>query len=175
MAERDRDVWDARHEGADPEPTAPFGADHLPAPSVGTHCLDVATGSGVVALWALDRGMHVTAVDISRVGLANLASTAERRHPDAPLRVVEHDLDDGLGVDGAFDLVVCRWFRDPALYDALVAAVAPGGWLSIAILGGDGPFAGTAEELVEGFATLGPPIAAFSDERGHRALFHRAG
>jgi len=103
-------------------------------PSTG-RCLDVASGPGAVTLWLAERGLDVTAVDVSGVAIdlldaaASAAGTAE--HVSA--RVV--DLDDGLPDDLCdFDLIVCQRFRDPALYPAIVDRLRSGGIAIVTVL-----------------------------------------
>ncbi len=173
-ADRDRERWDPRHAAGRSEPSAPFGAAHLPEDLRGRTALDVAAGTGGVSLWAATLGMQVTAIDISPVGLGLLDQAAAALGLSALVTTVCRDLDEGLGTVVTFDLVVCRNFRDPDLYPALAAAVSPGGWLSISVLGGDGRFAAEADELPTAFADLGVPVDAGTDERAHHALFRRS-
>ena len=71
MAESDRIRWDQRYSGEEETLSTPppwiedFDAQiprHGPA-------LDIAAGSGRLSLWLANRGLRVTAVDISAVGL----------------------------------------------------------------------------------------------------------
>jgi SAM-dependent methyltransferase len=103
-----------------------------------------------VAVWLARRGLVVDAVDVSPVGLA-----AGRARPGGEaVRWLEADLDDGLPVTGPYDVVVCQRFRDPRLYPALVAALAPGGLLVVTVLSGEGPFRAPSGELLAAFGHL---------------------
>lgn len=158
MGEADRQRWDARHAAADDvvplPPDALRGREDL-VPTVG-RALDVACGRGGVALWLAGRGLAVDAVDVSSVGL----EAGAHRAGDLAVRWWRHDLDTGLpaGCAGPYDVVVVQRFRDPALYPALVAALAPGGLLVVTVLSevdeGQGPWRAPPGELQAAFADL---------------------
>src|SRR5688572_10189640 len=72
MAESDRIKWDEKfrrgeHEGQDAPAWLRELEEDFPT---GGEALDVAAGAGRMALWMARRGLSVTAVDISPVGLA---------------------------------------------------------------------------------------------------------
>ena len=69
--------------------------------------LDVGTGTGAIALAIVDEhpGAEVTAIDASPEALELAGENLELVGADGRLRLVEHDLTDGLGRD-EFDLVV---------------------------------------------------------------------
>jgi release factor glutamine methyltransferase len=69
--------------------------------------LDVGTGTGAIALAIVDEhpGARVTAIDVSNEALALARENRDFIGVNGRLRLVEHDLTDGLGND-AFDLVV---------------------------------------------------------------------
>jgi release factor glutamine methyltransferase len=69
--------------------------------------LDVGTGTGAIALAIADEhpGAHVTAIDASKDALALARENLELLDIDGRVRLVEHDLTEGLGQD-SFDLVV---------------------------------------------------------------------
>lgn len=145
------------------------GREHLlPAPG---RALDVACGRGGVAVWLARRGWLVDAVDVSPVGLAAGATTA----PDVSWIV--HDLTAGLPGSGPYDLVVCQRYRDPALYPALAASLAPGGLLVITLLsevdGSGGPFRAAPAELAVAFAAL--ELLAHTEGNGEATLVARRG
>ncbi len=148
----DAERWDARHAavaGTRPAPPdALRGREHL-LPQ-GGRALDVACGRGAVAAWLAGRGFAVDAVDVSPVALAAAAELAPG------VRWVRHDLTAGLPAGGPYDVVVCQRYRDPALYPALAAALAPGGLLVVTVLSqvGDsgGRFRAEPGELVAALA-----------------------
>lgn len=174
MTAHDRVRWDARHAAAvDVAPLAPDvlrGREEL-VPSAG-RALDVACGRGAVARWLSGRGLTVEAVDVSAVAVA----AAERA--DASVRWWRHDLDAGLpgGCDGPYAVVVCQRFRDPALYPALTAALAPGGLLAITVLSevdeAPGPFRARAGELLRAFGGL--DVLVHTEADGEASLLGRA-
>lgn len=173
MSDNDRRRWNRRHQSGRTQATPPFGAARLPEDLAGLRCLDVATGTGDVALWAARQGMFVTAVDISPVGLAHLTDAARGEGLDDRVTTVEHDLDEGLPAMSPFDLVVSRWFRKPELYSSLAALVTIGGWLSISVLGGAGSQAVAVDELLTAFGGLGEVLDQRSDDDGHQLLVRR--
>jgi 2-polyprenyl-3-methyl-5-hydroxy-6-metoxy-1,4-benzoquinol methylase len=172
----DRSRWDARHAAVGPAVPMPPDAlrgreELLPA---GGRALDVACGRGAVAVWLAQRGLAVDAVDVSGAGLDTGRALAARAGVE--VRFVEADLDEGLPVSGPYDVVVCQRFRDPALYPALAAALAPGGLLVITVLSEvndePGPFRAARGELVAAFADL--DHLAASEGNGEAALVARA-
>jgi SAM-dependent methyltransferase len=152
----DRLRWDARHARAGGTvavpPDALRGREHL-LPGSG-RVLDVACGRGGVAVWFARRGWRVDAVDVSPVGVAAGAEAA----PEVSWHV--HDLGSGLpaACAGPYEVVVCQRFREPALYPALAAALAPGGLLVLTVLSavGDsgGPYRAAPGELAAAFPDL---------------------
>jgi 2-polyprenyl-3-methyl-5-hydroxy-6-metoxy-1,4-benzoquinol methylase len=142
VADDDRERWDARHRaaGAAGAPSGPVPPDLLRGREdllpAGGRALDVACGRGGVAVWLAARGFVVDAVDVSEVALAAGAATAERHGVGERVRWWAHDLDAGLpaGCVGPYEAVVCQRFRDPALYPALSALLAPGGLLVLTVL-----------------------------------------
>lgn len=154
-------------------PGALRGREHL-LPSSG-RALDVACGRGAVAVWLAARGLATDAVDVSPVGVAAGAELAREWGVDVGWSV--HDLDTGLppGCSGPYDVVVCQRFRDPALYPALVAALAPGGLLVITVLSevGDsgGAFRAAPGELATAFAAL--EVLAHTERDGEASLVGR--
>jgi SAM-dependent methyltransferase len=170
----DRERWDARHAVATGTVAAPpdalRGREHLlPA---GGRALDVACGRGAVAAWLAGRGFAVDAVDVSPVGLAAGAALAPG------VRWIAHDLTAGLppSCPGPYDVVVCQRYRDPALYPALAAALAPGGLLVLTVLSevGDsgGPFRAAPGELPAAFPGL--EHLAHDEGDGQASLVARA-
>ncbi len=125
-------------------------------------CVDIASGTGAVTLWLAQLGCHVTALDVSDVaiGVLEAAANASGLTTRIDARIV--DLDGGLPADLVdLDLIVCQRFREPALYEAIVDLLRPGGLAVITVLSGvgvsdPGPFHAAADEL---------PTAFGADER----------
>jgi release factor glutamine methyltransferase len=128
--------------------------------------LDVGTGTGAIALAIADEhdGARVTAIDASADALALAGENRELTGINGRVRLVEHDLTEGLG-DSQFDLVVSNppyvepdelptlqpEVRDWEPHIALVAsgateavaraateALRPGGWLVLETAAGTG-------------------------------------
>jgi SAM-dependent methyltransferase len=167
----DRARWDQRHGAAvDVGPLPPDALrGHLDLLPAGGRALDVACGRGAVARWLAAHGFTVDAVDTSPVGLAALAGVEG-------VRAVLHDLDDGLPAGGPCAVVVCQRFRDPGLYPALRAALAPRGLLVITVLSevgeGPGPFRAPPGELAAAFAGMEVLVSREGD--GEASLVARA-
>jgi SAM-dependent methyltransferase len=121
MADSDREKWDARrgvHRAPAPAPAWLAEVEPL-VPRTG-RALDLASGSGRVALWAAGRGLDVLAIDMSVVGLARVS------HPR--IAVLQRDLEqDAQLPTAAFALVTLFNYRQPSLAAAVHAALEPGG------------------------------------------------
>ena len=162
MADHDRERWDDRHADAPEvvEPSAPERiAPVLDRVPIAGRALDVACGTGAQSLWAADRGLHVTALDISPIATAKVVAAADRAGLADRVEVHTHDLDRGLpgGLPGPFDLVIVQRFRAPNLYPELVRSLASGGVLIVSVLsevghaGEPGPHRAIAGELEQAF------------------------
>lgn len=157
--------WDERYR--DSQLATPRPPDALIArpdlleriPRSGT-ALDVACGTGAQTLWLAQRGLQVTAIDISPVAIARTAAAAARAGIDSVDAVVA-DLDEGL--DGLGDLddlavVVCQRFRDPNLNAQLIDRLGVDGVAIVTVLsevgcdGSPGPFHAPAGELRAAFS-----------------------
>jgi len=150
-------------------PDALRGREDL-VPTAG-RALDVACGRGAVALWLAGRGLAVDAVDVSAVAL----DAGRRRAGDLPVRWWRHDLDDGLAARGPYDVVVAQRYRDPGLYPALRAALAPGGLLVITVLSevdeGPGAWRAVPGELRAAFGDL--DVLVHREANGEASLVAR--
>jgi SAM-dependent methyltransferase len=180
VSDEDRERWDRRF--------AAIGPAEVPAPPADLHgaeellptggrALDVACGRGAAAVWLAQRGFAVDAVDVSPVALRAGAELAQRTGVADRVRWHAHDLDTGLpDVGTGFAVVVCQRFRDPRLYPALAAALAPGGLLALTVLsragGEDGPFRAGPGELAAAFGGL--EVLAHRETDGEAALLARA-
>lgn len=108
----------------------PLTRGHLPdgVPAPGARCLDVGAGAGSIAallaeLAGPDGEVHAVDIDTTRL-----------KEMPAGVTVHQHDVREGLPVEGGFDLIHARLFlqhlpeREEVLA-GLVEALAPGGWL----------------------------------------------
>ncbi|HEY3557627.1 MAG TPA: class I SAM-dependent methyltransferase [Kribbella sp.] len=90
-----------------------------------SRCLELGAGSGSIANWLAGRTGDVVAVDIDTTQLNDVAPNVQ---------VIRHDLRDGLGVEGPFDLIHARLVlmhlpERLQILAQLVDALAPGGHL----------------------------------------------
>lgn len=105
----------------------------------GWRCLDLGAGSGSIARWLADRtGSPETVV------AADL--TTDHIGAQAGMRVMRHDINDGVPPGGPFDLIHARLLllhlaRREEILDDLVGSLAPGGWLVIGDFGARLPYA----------------------------------
>ena len=97
--------------------------------------LDLAAGPGRLALWLARRGLHADAVDIAEQGLRRLRLSAEEAGLAQSLRLIVHDLDQGLpALEPGYQLVACLRYYAPDLMPDLRALLAPGGLLLLEML-----------------------------------------
>jgi SAM-dependent methyltransferase len=130
MPEADRTKWDARHraEGGSSEPSRYLASLDALLPRAG-RALDVAGGAGRNAIWLARRGLAVTLVDISPVGLA----IAGARAREAGVEIVTHAMDlarEPLPA-GPWDVILQSHYLERALFAQFPAALAPGGMLVV--------------------------------------------
>ena len=131
MAEADRRRWDARYREHEPGLRQPSRslvalADLMPQ---GGRALDVAGGTGRHALWLARRGLDVTLADLSGVALELARREAARA--GLPLRTLAIDVEAEPLPPGPWDLVLCVDFLWRPLFEAIPAALAPGGLLVV--------------------------------------------
>ena len=129
-------MWDERYGGEDylfgTEPNR-FLASQSERLTPGLAALAVADGEGRNSVHMARRGLRVTAMDNSPVGLAKARQLAERH--DVDLHLVEADLADWEWTPNTYDLVVAIFiqFADPAfratLFDGMRRTLKPGGIL----------------------------------------------
>lgn len=129
MAEDDRNRWDRRwSEQKDLPRSVPSWVAELEVelPRAG-RAIDVAAGSGRMAVYLARRGLEVTAVDISPVGLALCREAA--RDEGLTIKTLVRDLEaEGLP-EGPWSVISCFHYRQPDLFQGLDASLAPGGLL----------------------------------------------
>jgi SAM-dependent methyltransferase len=166
--EGDAERWDERYRDAEEVAPAPPEAiaaiDPALVPSSG-RMLDLACGLGRQAVWGAERGLQVTAVDVSSVAVERTGRLAAAHGVDVDVRAA--DLDRLLGapdpvteLDGPYELVVCQRYRDPRLLRLLADLLAPGGMAVVTVLSvvgaaAPGPFHAPAGELADAVAVDG--------------------
>jgi SAM-dependent methyltransferase len=160
----DASRWDERYRDTDPvNPAAPEPLGERAdlralIPTAGT-AIDIACGLGAQALWLAERGLQVTALDVSPVAIDRVRAAAGSAGLADRLDARVVDLDDGLPDDaGPADVIVCQRFRHPQLYPAIVERLAPGGIAIVTVLSevgldqASGPFHAPAGELAAAFS-----------------------
>jgi SAM-dependent methyltransferase len=138
MSAGDRERWEARYgrEGlVMGERVKPLVRELEPVLPRSGRALDIACGEGQLAVWLAQRGLDVTAVDISPSGLGKLRAQAEATGVGARVRGIEADLDHGLPeLEAGFDLVTCIDFYSPAVMAQARELLAPGGMLLVQVV-----------------------------------------
>lgn len=129
MADEDREKWDERYaRGEHVQGQAPGWLRELDAelPNEGA-ALDVAAGAGRIAVWLARRGLAVTAVDISPVGLALARETA--RDEGVRIETVVSDLEREELPKGPFQIAACFHYRQRDLFPEIRGRLAEGGFV----------------------------------------------
>jgi SAM-dependent methyltransferase len=165
----------ARHIAGGP----PLAALAAAAPGPGEHVLDVATGSGNVAVVAARLGLRVTGLDLvpELLDVARARAAAD----GLAIRLVAGDAEALPFADGAFDRVVSVFGiqfapRHQTVADELVRVTAPGGSIGLVNWTPDG-LLGRVLRTIGKYVPPPPPYAspppAWGDEDHVRALFAR--
>lgn len=109
-------------------------------------------------MWLAERGLRVTALDVSPVAI-DLTNTAAARAGLDNIEAIVTDLDGGLpDHPAAVDVVVCQRFRHRDLYGPMIDRLRPGGIAVVTVLsdvgldGPGGPFHAPAGELRAAFS-----------------------
>lgn len=129
MTSADRRKWDARYRArgaATREPDPFLRSLDAVLPRSG-QALDVAGGTGRHALWLAARGLEVTVVDVSEVGLE--IARAHAREAGLAIHTACVDLATEPLPLGPWDVAVVFHYLQRPLYAALADVLAPGGWL----------------------------------------------
>ena len=133
MSESNRERWDRRYaQASHPIGDGPdwiaavWESEPRAVPETGK-ALDVAAGTGTVALWLAARGFEVSAVDVSPVGLEQLAASARER--GLKLDTFALDLADEPLPAGPFSLITCFHYLQRDLFPQFAARLGPGGIL----------------------------------------------
>lgn len=129
MADEDRIAWDRKwSERRDAPRSSPSWVAELDGemPREGRG-LDVAAGSGRMALYLARRGLEVTAVDISPVGLTLAREAA--RDEGVKITTAVRDLERQGLPDGTWNAIACFHYRQPGLFTEIARMLAPGGVL----------------------------------------------
>jgi len=129
MAESDRIRWDQRYSGEEEalSSSPPWIEDFDGQIPRNGPALDIAAGSGRLSLWLASRGLTVTAVDISAVGLQLARCSAELR--ELTIETVVSDLETEPLPQGVFQVITCFRYWQPELFPAIKARLNHGGFL----------------------------------------------
>lgn len=130
----DRQKWNGRYRNTDIDykhlSPAQVLLDYQHLLPIQGEALDCACGLGVNALFLAQRGLSVTAWDISDVAIANLQQTARTMFKNAStIRAETHDVLLQPPAAQQFDLVVVSRFLERSLFPLLIQALKPGGML----------------------------------------------
>ena len=128
MSAEDRNKWDVKYgahtASSKPSSTLVGLASQLPERG---RALDVAGGAGRHAIWLAERGLDVTLVDISSVGIAQALERAKEQ--GVTIDTIEADLEQDAFPAGPWELIVFAHYLQRSLYAAAVRALSPGGIL----------------------------------------------
>ena len=92
--------------------------------------LDLACGDGAATLYLAEKGLKVTATDISDIALARLSIFAKALSLDVSTCLVDFDHPTALSHLGAFDNIVIMHFKPkPVHWPIIVSLLRPGGKL----------------------------------------------
>jgi SAM-dependent methyltransferase len=181
VVEGDRLRWDERYASLGPPGVRAvavpdvFAAHADVFPTTG-RALDLACGQGLGSVWLARRGLEVLGWDVSPVAVGHARDLARRSGVGGRCRFEVVDFDDGLPAGPPVEVVLCHRFRDPRLDRAVIARVARGGLLAVAVLSevgrGPGPYRAAAGELPRAFADL--DVLATGEGEGHAWLLARA-
>ena len=165
MTDEDRDRWDEQHAAVGAPGLAQIGpprhfADQVDVFPAGGTALEVACGNGSASVWLAQQGLDVIGVDVSAVAVERARALAQEAGVADRCRFEVVDLDRGLPDGPLVDVLVCHMFRDTSLYAPMVARLAPGGLLAMAVQSeadvGPGRYKAPRSELTEAFASLAP-------------------
>jgi len=177
--------WDERYRNFEdvnaspPEPLGELADLRALIPSHGT-ALDIACGPGAQTLWLADRGLHVTAIDVSAVAIDRLRAAALTAGLAERIDARRVDLDDGLPAEPRHvDVLVCQRFRNPALYGEMIERLDPGGIGIVTVLSAvgapGGAFHAPPGELMAAFTQPGVELLHATEADGvATVMFQRA-
>lgn len=131
MSQFDREKWDAKYAveaNAPRQPSQGLLALEAFLPQSG-RALEIAAGGGRHAIWLAERGLEVTAADISPVGLAIAARRA--RQANVSLRTLEIDLEQQPFPAGPWDVILSVCYLQRELFAEYPRRLALGGRLIV--------------------------------------------
>ena len=128
---KDKDRWNEKYDtevylfGEKP---IPFLTENIDILTKGK-ALDVAMGEGRNGVYLATKGFDVTGLDISEKGLEKAHALAAKNNVTIKTKVV--DLENIQFEPNSYDLIICTYYMDRALYKKFRDALKPGGMLLI--------------------------------------------
>ena len=131
MSAEDKTKWDTRYAEHDGSPADPAHAlidlgEFIPR---GGTALEIAGGAGRNSIWLARRGLDVTIVDISEIGLKVAAKRAQAA--GVTIRTVPLDVDYDELPPGPWDLILCAYFLHRPLFSTFPKLLRPSGVLVV--------------------------------------------
>jgi len=121
MSIEDKIRWDKKYENNHPIPTkVPAVVEKFSSLAKGNRALDIASGTGRNAKFLAQNGFLVDALDISTVGLSKLEGIEN-------ITTYEVDLDNYQLKENSYDLIVCTYYLNRALFPQIEGALKEGG------------------------------------------------
>lgn len=129
MMENPSEKWDRIYSGSEPGLSCPvqvLGENEFLLPQSGT-ALDLACGLGANAIFLAQRGLRVTALDLSSVAIDKLSKYAVTHQ--LPIEAQRQKINALSFPESVYDVVVVSRFLDRTLSSAIIAALKPEGLL----------------------------------------------
>lgn len=121
--------WDRLYRDFEPGQSPPaqvLGENDFLLPKSG-NALDLACGMGANAIFLAQRGLRVTAVDLSSVAIDKLGEYAVTHQ--LPIEVRQRKIDAPFFPESVYDVIVVSRFLDRTLSGAIIASLKPEGLL----------------------------------------------
>ncbi|CAI2717636.1 Methyltransf_25 domain-containing protein [Nitrospina watsonii] len=130
MSAKDKEKWDAKYEAKEclaGRAPCEWLVEQAPRLTGGGKALDIAMGEGRNALYLAQRGYDVTGIDVSDIAIDRAHRLAEEKNLN--IQGIVADLDHYEVAENAYDVIVCFYFLDRNLFDAIRRGLRPGGLL----------------------------------------------
>ncbi|MFK7917595.1 MAG: class I SAM-dependent methyltransferase [Ilumatobacter sp.] len=181
MSAEDAQRWDERYAdsvSADVAlaPEALLDAGLIERVPTSGRALDVACGLGRQSLWLAERGLDVTALDISPIAIDRVTLAATRAELNGRITAAVFDADNGLAPSlTGFDVIVCQRFRDPQLFPEFIERLNVGGLAIVTVLSvtgteAPGSFHAPSGELADAFDRADCTVVHHSERGGLESI-----
>lgn len=129
MAHPDSGKWDARYQAGkhDQKQAVRVLRDYAHLLPASGDALDLACGTGANALYLAEKGVRVSAWDISAQALAILESRCNRKSLQIDMQI--RDVVQSPPLKNSFDVIVVSYFLERGLMPEIINALRPGGLL----------------------------------------------